>query len=426
LDHFQFSNAGILHAEAVPLPQIAERFGTPCYVYSQATLDRHWQVFEAAFQGLPHRICYAVKANGNLAILERLLEWGASFDIVSLGELERVLTAGGDGDDMVFSGVGKRRDEMERALEVGIHCFNVESAAELERLAEVARAAGTRAPIALRVNPDVDPQTHPYIATGLAENKFGIPIEAAPALYRWAAEQDCFTIRGIDCHIGSQLTDIEPLMQALDHMLALADRLAREGIAVEHLDLGGGLGIAYRDETPPDPATWGAAVRERLADRPYEILIEPGRSIIGNAGILLTRVELIKRNGDRPFVVVDAAMNDLIRPALYDAWQAVEPVASDSAHPLERVDVVGPVCETGDFLAKQRDLRVGTGDLLAIRSAGAYGFAMASNYNGRPRPPEVLVEGDQVHLIRARETLDDLWRGERCLALERQTRVNSG
>ena len=414
MDHFQYQGDR-LHAENVPLAELAERYGTPLYVYSRATLERHWRAFDQAFGDHPHLVCYAVKANSNLAVLELLARLGSGFDIVSVGELERVVKAGGDPRRVVFSGVGKRADEMARALELGIRCFNVESPPELERLAEVARAHGVRAPVAVRVNPDVDARTHPYISTGLKENKFGVPVDQARALYRRAAELEWIEPSGIDCHIGSQLTELSPFLDALDRVLALLDQLTDEGLHLDHLDLGGGLGVPYRDETPPAPADYARALTERLADRRLELLIEPGRAIAANAGVLLTRVEYLKATDAKHFAIVDAAMNDLMRPALYGSWQAIVPV--DRAAPGEEAeyDIVGPVCETGDFLGKNRRLRLAPGQLLAVRSAGAYGFAMASNYNSRPRPAEVMVDGDRAHLVRERERLEDLWRGEHLL-----------
>ncbi len=414
MDHFRYIDDR-LHAEQVPLEEIAARWGTPCYVYSRATLERHWRAFDDAFDGHPHLVCYAVKANSNLAVLELLARLGSGFDIVSVGELERVVKAGGRPDRVVFSGVGKRTDEMERALELGIRCFNVESAAELERLSEVAAAHGVRAPVALRVNPDVDARTHPYISTGLKENKFGVPVEEALALYRRATELPGVRVSGVDCHIGSQLTELSPFLDALDRVLALVERLAGEGISVDHLDLGGGLGVRYRDETPPSPAEYAGALLERLGDRSPALFIEPGRAIAANAGVLLTRVEYLKPTEARRFAIVDAAMNDLLRPALYGSWQEIVPVRRDSDAPEAEWDIVGPVCETGDFLGKGRRLRLAPGDLLAVRSAGAYGFVMASNYNSRPRPAEVMVDGDRAHLVRERERLEDLWRGEHLL-----------
>jgi len=415
MDYFLYQQ-GQLFAEETPVAQIAASVGTPCYIYSRATIERHWRAFDQAFGTHPHLICYAVKANSNLAVLNVLARLGSGFDIVSGGELERVVAAGGDPGKVVFSGVGKRRDELERALELGIRCFNVESEAELAVLEQVAAARGQRAPVSLRINPDVDAETHPYIATGLKQNKFGIAADHALAVYRQAAASPHLRMVGMDCHIGSQLTQIAPFVAALQRLLALAKQLKAQGIALHHLDLGGGLGIRYRDEEPPSPATQAAALLEQLRAAPYEILIEPGRAIVGNAGILVTRVELLKSGVDKHFAVVDAAMNDLLRPALYAAWQdiiAVEPRANG----LTRLyDVVGPICETGDFLGKDRELTLEPGDLLAVRSAGAYGFAMSSNYNSRPRAAEVMVDGDRFQVVRWRETLADLYAGESLLA----------
>lgn len=413
MDHFNYRD-GRLYAEDVEVAALAKRFGTPLYIYSRATLERHWRAFDDALAARPHRVCYAVKANGNLAVLDVLARLGSGFDIVSVGELERVLRAGGDPEGIVFSGVGKTAEEMERALRAGIGCFNVESASELRRLGEVAAARDHQAPVALRVNPDVDPGTHPYIATGLREAKFGIAIEDAPALYREAAAHPNLHVAGVACHIGSQLTSIQPFVDAVERVLALCDRLAGAGIALEHLDLGGGLGIRYHDETPPHPREWASAIHRALGDVSWEIRVEPGRAIAGNAGILVTRVEYMKTGGARNFAIVDAAMNDLLRPALYDAWQEIIPVRERDGAPVT-CDIVGPVCETGDFLGRDRTLVVGEGELLAVRSAGAYGFAMASNYNARPRPAEVMVDAGRATLVRPREALSDLWRGESLL-----------
>jgi len=415
MDHFEYRD-GRLHAEELDVAGLAERFGTPLYIYSRATLERHWHAFDQALADRPHRICYAVKANSNLAVLDVLARLGSGFDIVSIGELERVLVAGADPAGIVFSGVGKRADEMARALEVGIGCFNIESAPELDRLEQVAAGLGMRAPISVRVNPDVDARTHPYIATGLRQSKFGVPIEDAPALYRRAADSAHLHVVGVDCHIGSQLTAIEPFVDALDRVMALCADLEQDGIHIDHLDLGGGLGVRYRDEEPPHPREWAGAINARLGDAPWEIRVEPGRAIAANAGILVTRVEYLKTGEERNFAVVDAAMNDLIRPALYDAWQEIIPVAPRTDRAPMICDIVGPVCESGDFLGLQRELAVAADDLLAVRSAGAYGFVMASNYNTRPRPPEVLVDHDRAQLVRAREALAELWRGETLLA----------
>lgn len=414
MDHFTYRNE-TLYAEDVPVADIAARFGTPCYVYSRATLERHWRAFDAALAGTDHLICYAVKANSNIGLLNVLARLGSGFDIVSLGELERVLAAGGDPAKVVFSGVGKRADEMQRALEVGIACFNVESESELYHLNDVAGQLGRTAPVSLRVNPDVDAKTHPYISTGLKENKFGIAIDDAERIYQQAAALPHIAVHGIDCHIGSQLTSVTPFVDALKRVLALMDRLAAHGIKLSHLDIGGGLGIRYRDETPPQPAEYARALREVLGQRPGKILMEPGRAIVGNAGILLSKVEYLKHTAERHFAIIDAAMNDLMRPALYNAWQEILPVSTQTARERYSYDVVGPVCETGDFLGKQRELAIAEGDLVAIRSAGAYGFSMSSNYNTRPRAAEVMVDGNQMHLIRERETITSLFAGEHCL-----------
>ncbi|MGC3873855.1 diaminopimelate decarboxylase [Halomonas sp. GXIMD04776] len=414
MDHFDYRD-GVLHAENVPLPRIAERFGTPCYVYSRATLERHYRAYSDALGDHPHLICYAVKANSNLAVLNVLARLGAGFDIVSLGELERVLAAGGDPAKVVFSGVAKQADEMARALDVGIKCFNVESLPELERLNEVAANQGKVAAVSLRVNPDVDARTHPYISTGLKANKFGIPVDQALEVYTRAAGMQNVRAVGIDCHIGSQLTELSPFLDALDRLLVLLDRLVEQGIVIEHLDLGGGLGVPYRDEQPPQPFDYARALLERLEGRELTLLFEPGRSIAANAGLLLTRVEYLKPGETKNFAVIDAGMNDLIRPSLYQAWQAIIPVDTREARDTALYDVVGPVCETGDFLGKDRELGLQQGDLLAVRSAGAYGFVMASNYNSRPRPPEVMVDGEQVHEVRRRETIETLWSGETML-----------
>ncbi|MDU4055782.1 MAG: diaminopimelate decarboxylase [Pseudomonas oryzihabitans] len=403
--------AGELHAEGVALSAVAQEFGTPAYVYSRAHIEGQYRAYTDALAGLPHLVCFAVKANSNLGVLNVLARLGAGFDIVSRGELERVLAAGGDPHRVVFSGVGKTRDDMRRALEVGVHCFNVESTDELERLQQVAAELGVVAPISLRVNPDVDAGTHPYISTGLKENKFGIDIADAEAVYARAAELPNLDILGVDCHIGSQLTTLPPFLDALDRLLALIDRLAERGIILRHLDLGGGLGVRYRDEQPPLAGDYIQAIRERIAGRNLTLVFEPGRFIVANAGVLLTRVEYLKHTAHKDFAIVDAAMNDLIRPALYQAWMAVEPVTARQGD-ARRYDLVGPICETGDFLAKDRELVLAKGDLLVIRSAGAYGFTMSSNYNTRGRAAEVMVDGDQAHLVRRRETLEELFAGE--------------
>ena len=413
MDYFNYQN-GRLFAEDVAVADIAAQYGTPCYIYSRATLERHWHAFDNALKGRDHLICYAVKANSNLAILNLFARLGSGFDIVSVGERERGIAAGGDPKKVVFSGVGKRADEMRRALQVGIYCFNVESAAELETLNGVATELGVQAPVSLRVNPDVDAKTHPYISTGLKDNKFGIAIEQAPAIYARARELSNIEIQGVDCHIGSQLTETAPFLDALDRVLALIDQLAEQGIAIHHLDLGGGLGIQYNDETPPLPDEYARAVSERLGDRNLQILIEPGRAIAGNAGILVTKVEYLKLSDHKNFAIIDAAMNDLIRPTLYSAWQAIIPVEQRDCT-TRRYDLVGPICETGDFLGKDRELAIEQGDLLAVRSSGAYGFTMSSNYNTRPRAAEIMVDGNQLHVIRERETIPELFAGEHTL-----------
>jgi diaminopimelate decarboxylase len=414
MDDFAYRQ-GILHAEGVDLRTIAVEFGTPCYVYSRAAIERHWRAFDTAFRARDHLVCYAVKACSNIAILNLLARLGSGFDIVSVGELERVLAAGGEAGKTVFSGVGKSGEEIRRALQAGIYCFNVESAAELERIDAVAGGLGRRAPVSLRVNPDVDAQTHPYISTGLKENKFGIPMAEATALVARAARMKHVELIGLDCHIGSQLTATAPFEAALDRLLRLVDDLARQGIELHHLDLGGGLGVRYSTEQPPSPADYAAALLQGLAGRPGKLLIEPGRAIVANAGLLLTRVEYLKPAEAKNFAIVDAAMNDLIRPALYEAWHEILPVAPRTDQPTQLYDVVGPVCETGDFLGQARELALQSGDLLAVCSAGAYGFAMSSNYNSRPRAAEVLVDGDDSYLIRERESLATLYAGEHLL-----------
>lgn len=410
MDHFNYRD-GELYAEDVALADIAERFGTPCYVYSRATIERHWHAFNNPFGDHPHLVCYAVKANSNLGVLNVLARLGSGFDIVSIGELERVLKAGGEPGKIVFSGVGKRADEMRRALEVGIRCFNVESEAELELLDEVAGELGKIARVSLRVNPDVDAGTHPYISTGLKDNKFGIDILRAPEVYARAAALINLGVVGIDAHIGSQLTSIAPYLDALDRILLAVDKLKSQGIELRHIDLGGGLGIRYQDETPPSPAEQIEAVFAKLADTDYEVLIEPGRAIVGNAGVLLTKVQLLKLSAHKNFAVVDAAMNDYIRPSLYSAWVDILPVKPREEAGRE-YDVVGPICESGDFLGKERALSIEADDLLAVRSAGAYGFAMSSNYNTRPRAAEIMVDGSKVYEVRKRETVAELFAGE--------------
>jgi len=406
VSYFAYRNE-TLHVEGVPLDRVAASFGTPCYIYSRAALEDTYRAYEQALAGRDHLICYAVKANSNVAVLNLLARLGSGFDIVSGGELARVLAAGGDPGKIVFSGVGKTESEMRSALAARILCFNVESSSELARLNRVAGEVGATASISMRVNPDVDAQTHPYIATGLKENKFGIPFDDALQLYRDAARMPNVRVAGIGCHIGSQLTSTAPFITAVQKLLGMVDRLAAEGIGIEHVDMGGGLGIRYRDESPPPVAEYIRALTRPLGDRRLKIMFEPGRSLVGNTGILLSRVEYLKHSGDRNFAVIDAAMNDLIRPALYNAWHEIKPVAYRRT-PVRRYEVVGPVCETADFLAHERDLNVVEGDLVAIMSAGAYGMTMSSNYNTRPRAAEVMIDRDEMHLIRARETIEEL------------------
>jgi len=406
---------GSLHAEQVPVRAIAAAHGTPCYLYSRAALEAAFEEYRGALSGCDHLVCYAVKANSNLAVLDVLARRGAGFDIVSGGELERVVAAGGDPAKTVFSGVGKTRPEMARALELGICCFNLESAAELETLQAVAAGLGVTAPVSVRVNPDVDAGTHPYISTGLRSNKFGVAVEEALAVYRRAAELSHIEVVGLDCHIGSQLTEIAPFLDALKRLLEIVDRLAAEGIAIRHLDVGGGLGVRYRDERPPAVADYIAAIRTALGSRKLTLLCEPGRSIAANAGLLLTRVAYLKPTAERNFALVDAAMNDLLRPALYKAWMDIRRAEPETGGRAARWDVVGPVCETGDFLGKDRELTLAPGDLLAVFGAGAYGFTMSSNYNSRGRAPELMVDGERVHVVRERETIADIIRSERRL-----------
>lgn len=405
---------GELFAEGVGLSAIAERYGTPTYVYSRAHIEAQYRSYADALQGTEHLVCFAVKANSNLGVLNVLARLGAGFDIVSGGELERVLAAGGRADRVVFSGVGKTRDDMRRALEVGVHCFNVESTDELERLQVVAAEMGKVAPVSLRVNPNVDAGTHPYISTGLKENKFGIAIADAEAIYVRAAQLPNLEVVGVDCHIGSQLTTVEPFLDALDRLLVLVDRLAECGIHLRHLDLGGGVGVRYRDEEPPLVADYIKAIRERVGDRDLALVFEPGRYIVANAGVLLTRVEYLKHTEHKDFAIIDAAMNDLIRPALYQAWMGISAVKPRTGEG-RAYDLVGPICETGDFLGKDRVLNLAEGDLLAVQSAGAYGFVMSSNYNTRGRCAEILVDGDQAFEVRRRETIAELYAGESLL-----------
>ncbi|MDX2463428.1 MAG: diaminopimelate decarboxylase [Porticoccus sp.] len=407
--------SGELFAEDVALATIAECYGTPTYVYSRAALTEHFLAYQNALADCAHLICYAVKANSNIAVLNVLAKLGAGFDIVSVGELERVITAGGDPKKIIFSGVGKKTTEMERALEVGIHCFNVESEAELDLLNRVARACGKTANISLRVNPDVDANTHPYISTGLRENKFGIDIHKALNVYLRAKEMESLNIVGVDCHIGSQLTETAPFIDALTRVLALADELEKNGINLQHLDLGGGLGVCYKDEKPPHPADYIAELRQHLGERNLTLILEPGRSIAANAGVLLTRVEYLKPGQEKNFAIVDVAMNDMIRPALYQAWLTIDPVAPRIGV-TSTWDIVGPVCETGDFLGKDRALVIAQGDLLCIGSSGAYGFTMSSNYNSRGRAAEIMVDGFNMQEVRRRETFEDLIRGESLLS----------
>ena len=414
MDNFEYRN-NRLHAEDLDLNLIAEQYSTPTYVYSRDTLERNYVAYSEALKGCEHLVCYAVKANSNIAVLNVLARLGAGFDIVSIGELERVLVAGGDPKRIVFSGVGKQIHEMQRALEVGVHCFNVESEAELVRLQSVAASLGCIAPVSLRINPDVDAKTHPYISTGLKENKFGIGIDQAPAAYAQAAAMDNIKVIGVDCHIGSQLTSIEPYLDAMDRLFVLIDTIAAQGIIVEHLDLGGGLGVCYGKEEPPAIADVMAHIRGHLGARKLALVFEPGRSICADAGVLLTRVEYIKNNQDKYFAIVDAAMNDLIRPALYSAWQDIIPADLNSDAQPQNFDIVGPICESSDFLGKDRKLALEAGDLLAVCSSGAYGFGMASNYNSRNRAAEVMVDGNSSHLIGEREELIQQWARERLL-----------
>jgi diaminopimelate decarboxylase len=404
-----------LHLENVALDDIAEHFGTPCFVYSKAALEQNFLAYQNALANRSHLICYAVKSNSNLAVLQTLANLGAGFDIVSVGELERVLLAGGNPSKIVFSGVAKKAEEMRRALEVGIHCFNVESEAELELLNATAAEQNKTASISLRVNPDVDAMTHPYISTGLKENKFGIDINLAPQIYQRAAEMDHISVIGVDCHIGSQITEIRPFIDAMDRLLSLVDQLETLNIRLQHIDIGGGLGVPYQNEQTPSVADYMAELLPRLAGRSETLVMEPGRSITANAGVLLMKVEFIKTNGDKNFAIVDAAMNDMLRPALYEAWMDIQPTSINGAAATALYDVVGPVCETGDFLGKDRSLAIGQGDNLCLFSAGSYGFVMSSNYNSRPRVAEVMVDNNLTYLVRARETIADLVRGEQLL-----------
>ena len=415
MDFFQYKNNQLM-AENLPVKQLAEQFGTPLYVYSRATLERHWHAFNNAFGEHPHLVCFAVKSNPNIAILNVMAKLGSGFDIVSQGELERVLAAGGDAGKVVFSGVAKSRQEIARALEVNIRCFNVESEAELLRINQIAGDMGKIAPISLRVNPDVDAHTHPYISTGLKENKFGVSVEQAREVYKLAATLPNIKIVGMDCHIGSQLTELQPFLDAVDRLIVLMEQLKQDGIALKHLDLGGGLGVTYTDEAPPHPTDYAKALWEKLsAFSELEIIVEPGRAITANAGILVTKVEYLKSNESRNFAIVDAGMNDMIRPALYQAYMNILEIDRTLAREEKIYDVVGPICETSDFLGKQRKLAIAEGDYLAQRSAGAYGASMSSNYNSRPRTAEVMVDSDKAYLIRRREALNELWQLESLL-----------
>lgn len=415
MDYFNYKNDQLM-AEEISVKQLAQQFGTPLYVYSRATLERHWHAFDSALQGHPHLICFAVKSNPNIALLNLLAKLGSGFDIVSQGELERVLAAGGDANKVVFSGVAKSHSEIERALEVGIRCFNVESESELLRINQVAEKLGKKAPISLRVNPDVDAKTHPYISTGLKKNKFGVSVERAREVYRLAKTLPHIQIVGMDCHIGSQLTELQPFLDSADRLLVLLEQLRQDGIELQHLDLGGGLGVRYSDETPPHPTEYASALLAKFKQYPeLEIILEPGRAISANAGILVTKVEYLKSNEDFNFAIVDAGMNDMIRPALYQAYMEI--IEADRTLDRERkvYDVVGPICETSDFLGKGRSLAIAAGDFIVQRSAGAYGASMASNYNSHPRAAEVLVDGDKTHLIKRRERFEELWACEQLI-----------
>ena len=409
MDFFQYKNEQ-LYVEDLPVKQLAEEFGTPLYIYSRATLERHWHAFDSALGKHPHLICYAVKANSNIGILNVMAKLGSGFDIVSQGELERVLAAGGDASKVVFSGVAKSRAEIMRALEVGIRCFNVESVAELHHINQIAGEMGKVAPISLRVNPDVDAHTHPYISTGLKENKFGVSVDEAREVYKLAATLPHVKITGMDCHIGSQLTELQPFLDATDRLIRLMEQLKEDGITLKHLDLGGGLGVTYTDETPPHPSDYATALLNKLKNyEDLEIILEPGRAIAANAGILVAKVQYLKSNESRNFAITDTGMNDMIRPALYEAYMNIIEIDRTLEREKAIYDVVGPVCETSDFLGKQRELAIAEGDYIAQRSAGAYGASMSSNYNSRPRTAEVLVDGNKAHLIRRRENLSELW-----------------
>jgi len=419
LDHFNYQNDGRLFVEGLPVEQVVKKAGTPAYIYSRATIERHWNAFDQAAGAHPHLICYAVKANSNLGVLNLMARLGSGFDIVSVGELLRVIQAGGDPKKVVFSGVGKTEVEIATALQAGIHCFNIESISELYRINAVAQSLNKKAPISIRINPNIDAGTHPYISTGLKENKFGIEIEQAPTVYHLANELEFIEVKGVDCHIGSQLTEIEPFLEALDKLLLLIDQLETQGIRISHLDLGGGLGVPYNKETPPEPTEYMNAIINKMGSRKLKLIFEPGRAIMANAGVLVTKVEFLKLNDHKNFAIVDAAMNDLIRPALYSAWQNIIPLnntfVDSPERPLRTYDIVGPICETSDFLGKERQLALAEGDYLMVRSAGAYGATMSSNYNSRCRPVEVMVDGEKAFVVREREEHRDLWRGEHVL-----------
>lgn len=419
MDHFNYQNDGRLFVEGLPVEDVIAKSGTPAYIYSRATIERHWKGFDEAAGAHPHLICYAVKANSNLGVLNLMARLGSGFDIVSVGELLRVIQAGGDPKKVVFSGVGKTEIEISTALQAGIYCFNIESISELYRINEVATGLNMKAPISIRINPNIDAGTHPYISTGLKENKFGIEIEQALTVYHLANELEFIEVKGVDCHIGSQITEVAPFIEALDKLLILIDQLEEKGISISHLDLGGGLGVPYNAEKPPEPKEYMTAIIEKMGDRKLKLLFEPGRAIMANAGILVTKVEFLKINDNKSFAIVDAAMNDLIRPALYSAWQNIIPLnntlVESEARPLRNYDIVGPICETGDFLGKDRQLTIAEGDYLAVRSAGAYGATMSSNYNSRCRPAEVMVDDGKAFIVREREEHRTLWAGEHVL-----------
>lgn len=417
--------AGVLYAEQCSLEDLAAQYATPLYVYSKSALTKHYQDLDQAFDFIDHQICFAVKSNSNIAVLNVLAKLGAGFDIVTGGELARVLAAGGDPAKIVFSGLGKSEADIEKALAVGIACFNVESYAELDRIEKVASRVGKKAPVSLRVNPDVDANTHPYISTGLKENKFGIPSDSVYATYQYAASLSHLNIVGIDCHIGSQLTETQPFVDALDRVIEMITQLKTLGINIEHIDIGGGLGVVYNDETPPSFAEYANAMRPKLEQLGLKVYMEPGRSISANAGVLLTKVDLLKPTNHRNFAIVDAAMNDLIRPSLYEAWMNIESVTPSQTIETKQWDIVGAICETGDFLGKDRALALQENDILAVQGAGAYGFVMSSNYNSRGRAAEVMVDGDQSYLIRERESIESLWANERLLPEQSSDQVTT-